>query len=706
MTPENWQEVKKVLAAALERPPEERSVYLDQACTEPALRREVESLIDARDQGVSSFLEHATLTGEPLQNGSKLGQYTILARVGAGGMGEVYRARDTRLNRDVAIKVLPSFFSDDPDRLRRFEQEARAAAALNHPNILAVFQMGTYEGAPYLVSELLEGCTLREQLKRGPMPLRKVIDYGVQIARGLAAAHERGIVHRDLKPENLFVTKDGQVKILDFGLAKLMQRQWALEINAPTASDSTEPGRVIGTVGYMSPEQVSGKSADYRADIFAFGAVLYELLRGKRAFQKPTSAETMTAILNEDPPDVSQLAPTVPAALQRVLQRCLEKNPEQRFQSASDLAFALEALSDSSSASMVVIIRNKARFAAAVSIVILLLVAMFFLARMKKLPEAARIQPSIAVLPFADLSPEKDQEYFSDGLAEELLNRLAENQGLRVIARTSSFQFKGKNEDPRVIGQKLNVNTLLEGSVRKQGKRLRISVQLIRTSDGLDLWSETYDRDLTDVFVVQEDIARSVADSLKVTLLRGKGPSPRTTSVEAYNAYLQGQYFASHLHREDLEQAIAYYEEALKLDPSYALAWEGLSWAHFHYADLYGPKEGKSRAREEAERALTLYPNLADAYAVLGGIQASYDWNWVGAEASYQRALALEPWNVRVIGGAASIAATLNHFDEALQLDRRMVELDPLRTSAFHDLAYHAWWAVGWTKPKRRSRKD
>jgi Tol biopolymer transport system component len=284
-----------------------------------------------------------------LTTGSRLGPYEITAAIGAGGMGEVYRARDTQLGRDVAIKVLPSFLSADPDRLRRFEQEARAAAALNHPNILVVFQLGTHDGVPYLVSELLEGSTIREPLQRGALPTRKAIDYGVQIARGLAAAHEKGIVHRDLKPENVFVTKDGRVKILDFGLARLLPQRGEVEVNAPTLSDLTDPGTVMGTVGYMSPEQVRGKPADHRADIFALGAILYEMLTGKRAFQKPTSAETMTAILNEEPPGLLHLVPLAPPAMQRVVHRCLEKSPEQRFQSASDLAFALEALSDSSS---------------------------------------------------------------------------------------------------------------------------------------------------------------------------------------------------------------------------------------------------------------------------------------------------------------------------------------------------------------------
>jgi eukaryotic-like serine/threonine-protein kinase len=282
-------------------------------------------------------------------SGTKLGPYEIIAQLGAGGMGEVYRARDPQLGRDVAIKVLPTFLSRDPDRLRRFEQEARAAAALNHPNILAVYQFGTYEGAPYLVSELLEGSTLRDQLLRGPLPIRKAVEYGIQTAHGLAAAHEKGIVHRDLKPENLFLTKDGRIKILDFGLAKLIQNPHASEPGTPTLSEGTEAGVVLGTVGYMSPEQVRGHAADDRADLFALGAILYEMLTGKRAFHKPTSAETMSAILNEEPPPISQIVPTIPPALQRVVQRCLEKSPAQRFHSASDLAFALEALSDTGS---------------------------------------------------------------------------------------------------------------------------------------------------------------------------------------------------------------------------------------------------------------------------------------------------------------------------------------------------------------------
>jgi len=345
MTPERWEQVRELLARALEVAPHERSALLERACSsDQALRQEIESLLASSDEVRSSFLDSPPLRAT-LPSGTRIGDYEVKSLLGSGGMGEVYRARDSRLNRDVAIKVLPALFSSHRDRLRRFEQEAQAAAALSHPNILAVFQMGTHEGAPYLVSEMLEGETLRDLLKRGRLPLRKAIDCAIQIAHGLGAAHEKGIVHRDLKPENLFVSKDGRVKILDFGLAKLTQTPEA-EPRMPNRDGGTEPGAVMGTVGYMSPEQVRGQAADHRTDIFSFGAILYEMLTGKRAFQKPTSPETMTAILNEDPPGISQASAGIPPALVRVVDRCLEKNPEQRFQSAADLAFALDALSD------------------------------------------------------------------------------------------------------------------------------------------------------------------------------------------------------------------------------------------------------------------------------------------------------------------------------------------------------------------------
>ena len=348
ITPKRWQEIKAVLEGALELPVEERSDFLAKSCShDDSLRRDVESFLAFGDEKARCTFLQSSASHLTLAPGTMLGEYRVQSLLGSGGMGEVYKALDTRLRRDVAIKVLPRFVSSDPDRLRRFEQEAQAAAALSHPNILAVYQMGAHEGTPYIVSELLEGQTLREHLNLGRITIRKTIDCGVQIAHGLAAAHEKGITHRDLKPDNLFITRDGRVKILDFGLAKLVQERGSSQHSMPTLASETEPGVVMGTVGYMAPEQVRGQTVDRRADIFAFGAIVYEALTGQRAFLKPTSVETMNAILNEDPPAVSLLAPAVPLALQRIVRRCLEKNPEQRFQSASDLAFALEALSDS-----------------------------------------------------------------------------------------------------------------------------------------------------------------------------------------------------------------------------------------------------------------------------------------------------------------------------------------------------------------------
>jgi len=356
MTRERWQQVCDLLEQALEVAPQQRPALLDRACgADRPLRQEVEVLLASSDHVRSSFLQAPPLvermsqtestTRDVLTPGAKLGPYLIQSLIGTGGMGEVYRARDTELKREVAIKVLPEFWSRDPERLHRFELEAHAAA-LNHPNIISIHHVGQYDGSPYIVTELLQGETLRERLRRGPILLRKAVEYAVQIAHGLAAAHDRSIVHRDLKPENLFVTKDGRVKILDFGLARLGPSKEASGEEA-TETHRTDPGVVLGTAGYMSPEQVRGKTVDHRADIFAFGTILYEMVTGKQPFRKSTSAETMTAILNEEPPSISQITPTAPPGMQRIVHRCLEKDPEQRFHSSHDLAFALEAMPDS-----------------------------------------------------------------------------------------------------------------------------------------------------------------------------------------------------------------------------------------------------------------------------------------------------------------------------------------------------------------------
>ena len=389
MKPERWQQVREVLHEAMQMDDEERSAFLDSQCaTDPSLRAELNELLAAEGEIGSSFLEkpavvHAsehTDTSERaavLPPGTKLGPYVVQSLIGAGGMGEVYRARDASLKRDVAIKVLPPSLSRDPDRLRRFELEAQATAALNHPNILSIFHIGQQDGSPYIVTELLEGETLRDRLRRGALQWREALNVALSTAKGLAAAHDQGIVHRDLKPENLFVTKDGRVKILDFGLAKLRQPKESAG-PPPTLTEITEPGAVMGTAGYMSPEQVRGQAADPRSDIFAFGTILYEMVTGNQTFRKPTSAETMTAILNEKPPSISQLAPSTPPGLQRVVHRCLEKDPEKRFHSAHDLAFALEALTDPGISSVPSTKSRRKQLSGAVAAVIIATAVMAF----------------------------------------------------------------------------------------------------------------------------------------------------------------------------------------------------------------------------------------------------------------------------------------------------------------------------------------
>jgi serine/threonine-protein kinase len=553
----------------------------------------------------------------PLSTGDKLGPYQIVAPIGAGGMGEVYRAKDPRLNRDVAIKVSASQFSE------RFEREAKAIAALNHPNICQIYDIGPN----YLVMEFIEGTPLH-----GPFPLDRTLRYAVQICDALDAAHKKSVTHRDLKPANILVTASG-VKLLDFGLAKIGTA------SAPPASDDatqsmdlTEVGTVLGTAAYMSPEQTKGEQTDARSDIFSFGVVLYEMLSGRRAFSRNSAIETMAAIVRDEPAPLD-----APTNLSAIVTRCLRKLPASRYQTMNEVRAALEQATAT----------------------------------------AATKAPSIAVLPFANMSADKENEYFSDGLAEEILNLLAKIPGLKVIARTSAFAFKGKEQDIRKIAETLNVGTILEGSVRRAGNRIRVTAQLIEAENGSHLWSERYDRDMTDVFAIQDEIAEAISGALKVRL----APHAHAVNVEAYQNYLKGEYHRVRLTPESLAKAKECYDQTLAIDPNYAPAYSGLA-LYYYMQGVFGIKPASEMAplaRSAAEKALAIDPADSDAHAALASMAALFDYNWKAAEEHYRQGFAVEPVPPRLrFSYAVHYLLQWGRVPEALEQCRLGLETDPL----------------------------
>ncbi|MGE5235813.1 MAG: protein kinase domain-containing protein [Acidobacteriota bacterium] len=592
-----------------------------------------------------------------LQTGQLLGPYEVLAPLGAGGMGEVYRARDTRLDREVAVKVLPGELSRDPDRLRRFEQEARATSRLNHPNILSVFDIGRVEETPFIVFELLEGVTLRDRLRHGELPRRTVLEWATQIARGLAAAHDKGIVHRDLKPENLFVTTDGLVKILDFGLAKLDARvSLPAEVGElPTLSHPTSAGMVLGTVGYMSPEQIRGEPTDRRSDIFSFGAILYEMMSGRRAFTASTPVETMHAILKDEPPDLSAPGQEVLPAVDHIVRRCLAKNPDERFQSARDLAFHLQSLVTPSMSSG----------AGAVPA-----------------PTPKRVM--LVVLPFENLSRDPEQEYFSDGLTEETIAILGEHAPgrLGVIARTSAMSYKGSRKSVADIGRELNVAFVVEGSVRRHAERVRITVQLIRTSDQTQVWAQQYDRELRDFLALQGELGQAIASQVQERLTPAEpaaGATARPVNQAAYDAYLHGRFHLWRVTRTSLERAIAYFGQATEIDPDMAAAYAGLAQAHviLPVAADERPTETFARAEQAAMRALAIEPDSPEAHTALASLRFWHNWDWAACEAHARRAIARNPSYSRAHQVLGRMLTNIGRYQEAaaeIDLARR---LDP-----------------------------
>jgi eukaryotic-like serine/threonine-protein kinase len=625
-----------------------------------------------------------------LSAGTRLGPYEVLSRIGAGGMGEVYRARDTRLDRDVAVKVLPPEMTGNADRLRRFEREARAAGALNHPNLTAVFDVGRADGGPYIVSELLDGESLRARISGTGLTVGMAVDYAVQIAQGLAAAHDKGIVHRDLKPANVFVTRDGRVKILDFGLAKLVEDETASARGSQTHTAPTGAGAMLGTAGYMSPEQVQGRPADHRSDIFALGAVLHEMLTGRPAFGGST-VEALHAILKEDPEDASIRRGVTPA-LAAVVRRCLAKSPEDRFQSARDLAYALQAVGPQGSAAPRDRRANwRVPLASAAAVGVLAALVAYVQSR-RHTPSAARPPiTSLAVLPLRNLSGDPEQEYFAEGMTEALITDLSKIRALKVISRTSVMLYKTPTRPVPQIARELGVEGVIEGSVQRSGDRVVITAQLIRATDDTHLWAERYERDLRDVLRLQSEVAQTIAREVQVAVEPDESrrlARSRTVDRDAYEAYLKGRYWWNKRTEEGYATARKHFQQAVEKDPGYALAYAGLADSYSTPAvkRLVPPGEAYAKAREAAARALAIDDTSAEAHTSLAYIKTFGDWDWLGAETEFRRAIELSPGYAFAHHWYSALLGFVRRHDEAIAEARRARELDPLSLIINRDL--------------------
>ena len=615
--------------------------------------------------------------------GSTILHYKILEKLGEGGMGVVYLAEDTKLKRKVAIKFLPRQIATDTDDRRRFEIEAQAAASLNHPNITTIHAIEENGDNLFIVMEYIDGIELKDRIKSGAIPIDEAINIANQIAEGLEAAHKNRIVHRDIKSQNIMITNDGKVKIMDFGLAKLRG-----------GSQLTRMSSTIGTVAYMSPEQTQGNKVDSRADIWSFGVVLYEMLIGKLPFKGDYDQAIIYSILNEEPEFVNE----IDEELKHIISKSLAKNPEERYQTAGEIAEELRTESLSGEVKRTKTNKSKMPWILAGAAVVVIALAMYLVMPTSKDGEETKTSEvkTIAILPFDDLSPQKDQGYFSDGLSEELINVLSRDKNLRVTAKTSSFSFKDKGFDIKTIAAKLKVKNILEGSVRKAGNNLRISADLVNVETDATLWSNSYDGTLNNIFALQDSISGNVAEALNAALLGKDAAKPeQKTDPEAYNNYLLGNHFFDLQGKDNYKKAEEYYNNALLIDSTYAPAWVGLSKVHSAQAGLaYIPvDEGYSKARKEIKTALSLNPNFAAAYAQLGEIKSSYDLDWSGADEAYKKGLQLEPENTDVINGAAQLARTLGHLDEAIELIRHVIEINPVSLDGYFSLGFYTWYA-------------
>ncbi len=770
--PARWEMIERLYHEALERSQAERAAFLDKACAgDEALRREVESLL-RYDQRAERFIETPALevaaraSAEAMEKsfiGRTIGHYRILSLLGEGGMGVVYLAFDTRLERQVALKLLPPVFTQDAGRLGRFIQEAKAASALNHPNIITIHEIGATDGVHFVATEYIEGRTLRQLMAGGPLELSRTIDFATQIASALAVAHAAGIVHRDIKPENVMARPDGYLKVLDFGVAKLLTggrgdggtgRRGDKEIGrvgekksrheiedrpVPPSSPHlhvapplrppaphTEAGMVLGTAGYMSPEQARGLDVDERADIFSLGVLLYEMIAGRRPFEGATRAEIIKAVIEREPPP---LADTVPAAMREIVRRSMRKDRAERYQSVNELLDDLRKLRRGLRASghlptsyqpiawneatlitsgaqidtttqalglrtveeKTAIRSGLGRLARALkrrALIPLTLLALgvagglgYFYSR----PTQPAID-SLAVLPFVYAGPAGDSdanaEYLADGLTDGLINNLSQASGVKVIARSSVFRFKKDQSDPLAIARRLGVSAVLTGRVAHRGDSLSISAELTDARDGSHLWGAQYERRLSDLMVVQEEIAQRITAGLRLKLTEAESKrlgKRHTENAEAYQLYLRGRHMFLQLTPEGSRRALDLFHQAIKLDPNYALAYAGVGYVYAVGAGTYEePGEAMRKAREASLQALKLDEALPQAHFSLALVKWWADWDWAAAEAGFERAIELDPNNAIFRAVYADFLSTQERSAEAIAQARRAQELDPI----------------------------
>ena len=592
-----------------------------------------------------------------LTAGSRLAQYEIESAVGSGGMGVVYRARDTRLGRDVALKVMAPHIASDPLMRSRFETEARAVASLSHQSILSIYELAIADGIPFAVMELLEGRNLRERISKGPLPWREAVEIAAAIADGLAAAHSKGIVHRDLKPENVFLTSDGHVKILDFGLA--LQRLDLPGADAPTIA-RTAQGVVLGTFGYMSPEQVTGETVDGRTDVFALGCLLYEMLTGSQLFTGTTPQEIIARLLHDSVPDLSSFDPLAPQELRAVVSRAVQRDPVRRFASAQDMAGALRAQLSGSGV---------------------------------HLPRALRTRgKSLAVLPFVNAAG-AELDYLADGITESIINSLSQLGTIRVVPRSLVFRYRGLQTDPATVGAALNVRSILTGRITKYGDILNIQAELVDTTSESQLWGEQFRQHTSDLMTVQEEIAWQISEALRLKLTTAQKKQLRkrsTINPEAYQAYLRGRHHWNQWTPDGFRRALDEFQRAIDLDPLYAVAYAGLgdTYGALAYYGFVEPRAGFGQAHAAANRALQLDPTLPEAHVTLALGHLFGEWNWAAAEADLKQALALNPMHAGAHAIYALYLSTAGRFSESLPEARTARDLDPL--SIFNNIGV-AW---------------